>query len=104
MERVAFIMKLFPGFQAEYKRRHEQLWPELQLLLKGHGISEYSIFMDSASNQLFAYLTIPDAATLADLREEPIMKKWWTYMKDIMETNEDDSPLSISLTEVFYLP
>ena len=104
MQRVAFKMKLFKGCEEEYKRRHDLLWPELESLLKQSGIKDYSIFLDEETNTLFGYLIIEDKTKLDDLPNEPAMKKWWTYMKDIMETNEDNSPVNIPLKEVFYLP
>ena len=104
MQRVAFKMKLFKGCEAEYKRRHDVLWPELLLLLKQAGVEDYSIFLDEETNDLFGYLTIDDGKKLDDLPNEPVMQKWWAYMKDIMETNEDNSPVNIPLKEVFYLP
>jgi len=104
MPRVAFKMKLFRGFEAEYKKRHDALWPELQTLLKQAGVKDYSIFLDEEANVLFGYLTIGDQTKLADLPSQPVMKRWWAYMKDIMETNEDNSPVNIPLKEVFYLP
>lgn len=104
MQRIAFKMKLFKGREEEYKRRHDALWPELQSLLKQAGIKDYSIFLDEETNILFGYLTVADETRLDDLPNEPIMKKWWAYMKDIMETNEDNSPVNIPLKEVFYLP
>ena len=104
MHRLAFKMKLFPGMEDEYKKRHDQLWPELKTLLKSIGITDYSIFLDKTSNDLFAYLTIPNEKRLDELPLAPIMAKWWDYMKDIMETNADNSPVSVTLKEVFYLP
>lgn len=104
MQRVAFKMKLFKGFEEEYKRRHDALWPDLQALLQQAGIKDYSIFFDETTNDLIGLLTIDDATKLDDLPAEPVMKKWWAYMADIMETNEDKSPVSIPLKEVFYLP
>ena len=104
MQRIAFKMKLFNGCEEEYKRRHDALWPELQSLLKQAGIKDYSIFLDEATNTLFGYLTIADKTKLDELPNEPIMKKWWAYMKDIMEANEDNSPVNTPLKEVFYLP
>jgi L-rhamnose mutarotase len=102
--RIASKMKLRKGFEAEYKKRHDEIWPELSKLLKETGISDYSIFLDEETNTLFAYFTIENAKKLKDLPQQEMMKKWWHYMKDIMETNEDDSPASIPLKEVFYLP
>jgi L-rhamnose mutarotase len=102
MQRIAFKMFLLQGFESEYQRRHSELWPDLALLLKQTGIQEYSIFLDEKSGELFGYLQIQDGQRLSELSEEPVMKKWWSYMKDIMKTNADHSPLSIPLQEVFY--
>ena len=103
MQRIAFKMKLFKGCEDEYKRRHDEIWGELKDLLKQTGIKEYSIFLDETTNDLFGYFTIDDARKLDDLPNEPVMQKWWSYMEDIMETNDDESPVTISLKEVFYL-
>lgn len=104
MPRIAFKMKLFKGCEAEYKRRHEIIWPELQQLLKKSGVEDYSIFLDDETNILFGVLKIQEPIMLDELPQHPVMKKWWAYMKDIMETNEDNSPVTIPLKEVFYLP
>ena len=104
MKRVASKMKLRKGFEAEYKKRHAEIWPELVRLLKQTGISDYSIFLDEATYDLFACFTIQDDNKLNDLPCQSVMKKWWEYMQDIMETNPDHSPLSLPLKEVFYLP
>jgi L-rhamnose mutarotase len=101
--RVAFKMKLLKGYEKEYKKRHDELWPQLKSLLKKTGIRGYSIFFDEETNSLFAYLTIDKVSPLDELPKEEIMKKWWNHMKDIMETNEDGSPVSVPLQEVFYL-
>lgn len=104
MERVAFKMKLFKGQEAEYKKRHDEIWPELSELLKEKGVQDYSIFLEEETGFLFGVLNIPDAARLNELPEHPIMKKWWAYMKDIMECNPDNSPVSVPLQEAFYMP
>jgi L-rhamnose mutarotase len=104
MYRIAFKMKLNEGCEDEYQKRHENLWPELRTLLKEKGIHEYSIFLDPENNNLFGVLKCPDPVTLDELPAHPVMRKWWTYMKDIMETNPDHSPVSVPLKEVFHLP
>ena len=104
MERVAFKMKLFKGMEAEYKKRHDEIWPELSALLKEKGVQEYSTFLDEATGFLFGVLKITDKTKLDELPHLPIMKKWWAYMKDIMESNPDNSPVSVPLEEVFYMP
>ena len=97
-------MQLNKGFEAEYIKRHDELWPELKELLKSTGISEYSIFLDATTNSLFGVLKIDDLQLLDDLPQHTVMQKWWLYMKDIMESDPDNSPVSIPLQEVFYLP
>ena len=104
MQRIAFRMKLFKGCEAEYKKRHDEIWGDLVSALKETGIKDFSIFLDEETNILFAYLTIDDASKMESLPDNPVQKKWWAYMKDIMETNPDNSPLRTSLKEVFYLP
>ncbi|MEO9146975.1 MAG: L-rhamnose mutarotase [Ginsengibacter sp.] len=102
--RIAFKMKLYKGFEAEYKKRHAALWPDLKGLLKSIGISEYSIFFDETTDDLFCIMKADNPDALKELPFNTVMKKWWSYMKDIMETNDDDSPVSIPLKEIFYLP
>lgn len=104
LHRIAFKMKLHKGFEAEYQKRHDEIWPELQLLLKDSGITEYSIFLEAATGELFGFLKIDKPAAIDTLPFFPVMQKWWQYMSDIMETNPDQSPVSIPLQEVFYLP
>ena len=103
MQRVAFKMRLFKGFEDEYKLRHDAIWPELKSLLVATGIEDYSIFLDEETNDLFGVLKIDDKTKLDGLPDHPVMKKWWTFMKDIMDSNPDDSPVSVPLKEVFYL-
>jgi L-rhamnose mutarotase len=104
MKRLASKMQLHKGFEAEYKKRHDEIWPELAQLLAETGVSDYYIFLDETTNSLFATLLVSDESKLSDLPSHPVMQKWWAYMKDIMESNEDNSPVSIPLKEVFYLP
>jgi L-rhamnose mutarotase len=93
-----------PGCEAEYKKRHDEIWPELSSLLKQTRISDYSIFLDEETNILFGVLKAEDEQLLDGLPANEIMRKWWACMSDIMESNEDNSPVSIPLKEVFYLP
>jgi len=103
MLRNAFVMKLKPGFEAEYKKRHDKIWPELAAELKAAGISDYSIFLDPRTGYLFAVQKLTDANTAANLPNTAIVKKWWAYMKDIMDSNPDNSPVALPLREVFHL-
>ncbi len=102
-KRMAFKMKLIPGMLEEYKKRHDDLWPELHRLLKDNGLSEYSIFFDEETNILFAFQKQAGDQGSQDLGKTEIVQKWWKYMADIMETNPDNSPISKELVEVFYM-
>jgi L-rhamnose mutarotase len=104
MRRAAFKMQLFPGFRDEYKKRHDEIWPELKDLLKDAGVQDYSIFLDEETNTLFGVMTVTDESKMKELPNHPVMKRWWAFMKDIMVSKPDNSPVSIPLEEVFYLP
>ncbi len=103
MKREAFKMYLKPGYEAEYERRHHEIWPEVKQLLKDSGVSDYSIYLDKDTNILFAVQKVSGEASSQDLGDNPIIQKWWAYMADIMETNPDNSPVSIPLKEVFHM-
>ena len=104
MKRLAFKMKLNEGQKEAYKKRHDELWPELRKLLKDNGVSEYSIFLDEETGTLFAFQKVSGEGGSQDLSDNTIVQKWWDYMADIMEVNSDNSPVSIPLEEVFYMP
>ena len=101
MKREAFKMFLKPGFEVEYEKRHNEIWPELEKLLKESGVYDYSIFWDKDTNVLFAVQKTSGEGGSQDLGSNPIVQKRWAYMADIMETNPDNSPVSIPLKEVF---
>ncbi|MDT0688926.1 L-rhamnose mutarotase [Salegentibacter sp. F188] len=103
MESKAFKMKLLPGFKEEYKKRHDEIWPELSRLLSERGIYDYSIFLDEETLTLFAVQKLKDNAEVENLSQESVLRKWWDYMADIMETNPDNSPVEKSLEQVFYM-
>lgn len=102
-KRVAFKMKVNPGAVELYKKRHDELWPELRKLLKDAGISEYSIFFDKETSILFAFQKQAGDQGSQDLGKIEIVQKWWNFMADIMETNPDNSPVTVPLKEVFYM-
>jgi L-rhamnose mutarotase len=104
MKRNAFKMKLKPGFEAEYQKRHDEIWPELSALLTESGVSDYSIFLDEETLSLFAVQKLADGHTADLLPSHPIVRKWWDHMAEIMEVNPDNSPVCIPLKEVFHAP
>lgn len=103
MIRKAFVMQLHPGQEAEYQRRHNPIWGELETVLKSHGVQTYSIFLHPRTLQLFAYAEIEDESRWQAIAATPECQRWWSHMQDMMETNADHSPVSIDLPEVFHL-
>jgi L-rhamnose mutarotase len=103
MIRKAFVMTLRPGCEAEYERRHNPIWPELETVLKDYGVWAYSIFLNRENNQLFAYAEIESEERWTQIAQTEICQKWWAHMKDLMLTNDDNSPIVIDLEEVFHL-
>ena len=103
MIRKAFLMIVNHDAHVEYEGRHRPIWTELETVLKQHGVSNYSIFLESETSQLFGYAEIASEELWAKIAETVECKKWWTFMKDVMPTNSDDSPVSVELKEVFHL-
>lgn len=103
MEQIAFRMQLNRGQLAEYKRRHDEIWPALVDLLNAAGIRDYSIFLDEPTHLLFGVLRRTDDHQMDALPLQPIMQKWWAYMQDIMDSHPDHSPVSVPLIPVFHL-
>jgi len=103
-ERHVFKMKLNPGMEAEYRKRHDEIWPELVELLHEAGVSDYTIHLDTETNLLIGVLIRTKTHAMADLPSHPAMKRWWAHMADIMATNADNSPWAVDLKPVFHMP
>ena len=103
MVRKAFKMKLFPGQEMEYEKRHNELWPEMKEMIHQYGGRNYSIFLDKETLILYGYIELEDEALWAKSAETDICRKWWDFMQDIMETNPDHSPVSVDLDLLFHL-
>ncbi len=103
MIRKSFKMKLFPGMEEEYEKRHNQLWKEMKEMIHEYGGSNYSIFLDPKTDILYGYIELEDEEKWAQSASTEICRKWWDYMADIMETNSDNSPVSLDLKLVFHL-
>ena len=96
-------MTLRHGLEDEYEKRHNPIWPELQKVLKEHGVHNYSIFLDRNSSKLFAYAEIESDELWSKIAQTAVCQRWWSYMRDLMFTNSDDSPVTEVLDEVFHL-
>ncbi|AJE46380.1 L-rhamnose mutarotase [Celeribacter indicus] len=104
MEKYAFRMVLNEGQLGEYRKRHEEIWPELVELLKEAGVEDYSIHYDPETRHLFGVLWRREDHAMAALPDHPVMKRWWAHMADIMETHPDNRPREQALETVFHLP
>jgi L-rhamnose mutarotase len=102
-EKYAFKMKLHPGKEAEYKKRHDEIWPELEALLREAGVRDYSIHLDAETGILFGVMWRRTDHTMDALPDHPVMQRWWAYMADIMETNDSNEPVAIALTPMFHM-
>ncbi len=103
MIRKGFVMSVYPEYAEEYRRRHNPIWPELESTLKEHGVSSYSIFLNPETHQLFAYVELEDEQKWNAVADTPICRKWWAYIKELMPSHADNSPLSTDLQEVFHI-
>ena len=103
MIRKAFVMSVHPGSEQEYERRHRPIWPELDKVLKAHGVHNYSIFLHPQSRQLFAYVEIDDEAQWSAIARTDVCQRWWQHMAELMPSNADSSPIATPLVEVFHI-
>ena len=79
------------------------VWQELEKTLINFGVQTYSIFFDDETNELFGYAEIESLARWKKIANTKICQKWWDYMSPLMPCNEDNSPISKELKEVFYI-
>ncbi len=103
MIRKALVMSVHPGHEAEYIRRHQPIWPELEAVLLAHGVATYSIFFQSETRQLFAYVEFEDETQWTAVATTEVCRRWWAHMRELMPVNDDDSPVSRELPEVFHI-
>jgi L-rhamnose mutarotase len=103
MIRKAFRMSVSPGQHAEYARRHQPIWRELEEVLLAHGVRTYSIFLDESTSDLFAYVELEEVARWEAIAETDVCRRWWRFMRDVMPANPDDRPVSREIREVFHI-
>ena len=96
-------MSVYPGREAEYTRRHQPIWQELHDTLLAHGVRTYSIFLDPGTNHLFGYVEFDSEAQWDAIAATSVCQRWWASMRELMPSNEDNSPISLELREVFHL-
>ena len=94
VESHAFRMQLKPGTIEDYKRRHDEIWPEL---------ADYSIFLDEESLALFAVYKLRPDDRRSELANLPVMRRWWDSMAPLMEVEPGNRPREWPLTPMFHL-
>lgn len=102
-KRIAFRMRVHPGREAEYIERHNPIWPELDAVLREHGVLSYSIYLDRETNDLLAYAEIEDEARWQAIAQTDVCQRWWQHMHPLMPCNPDNSPVVEELEEVFHI-
>jgi L-rhamnose mutarotase len=86
----AWVLEVRPGYEDEYKRRHDELWPEMEVALKASGITSYTIFRHGLT--LFGYFETADLqATINALSQDETNKRWSEYMAPIMKIDIDSA-------------
>jgi L-rhamnose mutarotase len=103
MERVGFTMRILPGQEAEYRRRHAAVWPEMLAALKAAGARDYSIYL--RGRDLFAYLVVDDfAAFRAAMAASPVNARWQSEMAALIDPLTDPATgFHQRLEEIFHL-
>jgi len=101
--RIAFVMSVNAGYEAEYRRRHNPIWPQLEAVLKSHGVHNYSIFLSWKTRQLFAYAEIESESQWAAIAKTQECQRWWHHMADLMPRHADGSPVTEEIVEVFHM-
>lgn len=101
--RIAFKMKIKEGNKEDYIQRHNPIWAELESILFENGVKTYSIFLDEETNNLFAYAEVDNLEKWNSIANTDVCRKWWDYMAPLMSVNEDNSPKSVELNEIFHI-
>ena len=102
-ERIGFSMRLLPGSEAEYRRRHAAVWPDLLADLRSAGARNYSIFL--RGDDLFAYLEVDDfSAFTAAMATSEANARWQEQMAVLIDPLTDPATgFHRRLDEVFHL-
>ena len=99
----SFRMRVHPEHIAEYEQRHNPIWPELEAVLKAHGVQRYLIFVDDSTADLFAYAEIESEERWQAIARTEVCQRWWQSMKTLMPSKADGSPQASDLRRVFEL-
>ncbi len=101
-ESVAFCLRLRPGSEAEYRRRHDALWPEMQQALLGAGLLHYEIHLEPGSGLLFAFMVRRIDHSMDTLPDNPAWQRWQRHMADLL-VQDNGLPMRVPLQRMFLL-
>jgi L-rhamnose mutarotase len=103
LERTCFTFTIKPGTEDEYKRRHDEIWPEMVSALRESGISNYSLFRRGL--EVIAYAECePDAATaFAKMGATDVDRRWSEWFEEVLERRFGDDGEAMSVPEVWHL-
>jgi L-rhamnose mutarotase len=106
MKRVGILLKVKPEMIEEYKKRHENVWPEMQEALRRTGWHNYSLFLRD-DGLLFGYYEAEESheAAVAGMAKEEVNQRWQDWMAPFFENlggGHADEGMQV-LEEVFHL-
>ena len=95
---IGLLLKLKPGCEQEYKKRHDELWPEMADAMHKAGVS-MAIYRHE--NLLFIFATATDQQSWDELDRDPVTPRWDKYMSDVLEDDEHGKTFIKNLQQVF---
>lgn len=103
MQRFCFTFEIRPGTEAEYKRRHDEIWPELVDVIRGSGVRNYSLFR--RGTQVIAYCECePDVATaFGKIGAAEVNARWSAWFEDVIVSLTDEDGNLFVAEEVWHL-
>jgi L-rhamnose mutarotase len=102
-ESFAFCLRLRPGTEAEYRRRHDEIWPEMRAMMQDAGILHYEIHLRREDGSLFAFIVRKPGSSMAAFPSNPVWQRWQKHMADILIQDAGGGPLRTPLERVFRL-
>ena len=88
MKNYAWVLEVRPGYEEEYKKRHDEIWPEMVDMLREAGLRNYNIFRHGLT--LFGYFETEDLKkSINHIAKSEVNKKWAEFMAPIMKVDID---------------
>lgn len=101
MPRKAYLIKLYPGKGESFDLAHRPPWPEVERLLREHGVEAYTIYRHELD--LFLHVAMQSEARWNALIEEEGWLRWWRELAPLMQSHPDGTPVMTELPVVYDL-